>query len=150
MQFAAATLALFISLAASVAVPAAEPVGMVQRLHPRSASGEMIFGRSFACSANNPTTCCAVSSGHLQWLSCRLSQITTFPTGNLSTRNVADPQTISAVAATEPASMALAAATEVTARYVWDRSTGCPRGPNRSWEKVLGRAQEKGDDEMYP
>ncbi|ROV88849.1 hypothetical protein VMCG_10178 [Cytospora schulzeri] len=64
MKFAAATLALFISLAASMAVPAAEPAGMVQRLHPRSASGEMIFGRSFDCAANDPTTCCACRGGY--------------------------------------------------------------------------------------
>lgn len=64
MKFAAATLALLMNLAVSMAVPTAEPAGMVQRLHPRSVSGETIFGRSFSCPANDPDTCCAVSSSN--------------------------------------------------------------------------------------
>lgn len=64
MKFAAATLALFMNLAVSMAVPTAEPAGMVQRLHPRSVSGETIFGRSFSCPANDPDTCCACRGGY--------------------------------------------------------------------------------------
>lgn len=61
MKIAAATLA-FISLAASIAVPVAEPnTGMSQRLHPRSVTGELIVGRSFSCPSNDPDICCAVS-----------------------------------------------------------------------------------------
>lgn len=61
MKFTASALALFVNLVLSAAVPAAEPVGMVQKLSARAVSGDVIFGRSFSCAANNPTTCCAVS-----------------------------------------------------------------------------------------
>jgi hypothetical protein len=61
MKFATATLTLFVNAAVSVAVPEAAPPGMVQKLDMRAVSGDLIFGRSFPCSSNNPTTCCAVS-----------------------------------------------------------------------------------------
>lgn len=61
MQFSVATLAFFVNLALSVAVPEAAPVGMVQKLDARDVSENLIFGRSFPCASNNPTTCCAVS-----------------------------------------------------------------------------------------
>ncbi|KUI66321.1 hypothetical protein VM1G_02468 [Cytospora mali] len=64
MKFTAATLALFVNLALAVAVPAAEPVGMVQKLSSRAVSGDVIFGRSFSCAANDPTTCCACRGGY--------------------------------------------------------------------------------------
>lgn len=61
MQFSVATLAFFVNLALSVAVPEAAPVGMVQKLDARDVSENLIFGRSFPCASNDPTTCCAVS-----------------------------------------------------------------------------------------
>lgn len=61
MQFSIATLALFVNLALSAAVPEAAPVGMVQKLDTREISENLIFGRSFPCASNDPTTCCAVS-----------------------------------------------------------------------------------------
>lgn len=61
MQFSVATLAFFVNLALSAAVPEAAPVGMVQKLDARDVSENLIFGRSFPCASNDPTTCCAVS-----------------------------------------------------------------------------------------
>lgn len=61
MQFSAATLAFFVNLALSAAVPDAAPLGMVQKLDARDVSENLIFGRSFPCASNDPTTCCAVS-----------------------------------------------------------------------------------------
>lgn len=61
MQFSVATLAFFVNLALSAAVPDAAPVGMVQKLDTRDVSENLIFGRSFPCASNDPTTCCAVS-----------------------------------------------------------------------------------------
>lgn len=61
MQFSATTLVFFVNLALSAAVPEAAPVGMVQKLDARDVSENLIFGRSFPCASNDPTTCCAVS-----------------------------------------------------------------------------------------
>lgn len=61
MQFSVATLAFFVNLALSAAVPEAAPAGMVQKLDTRDVSENLIFGRSFPCASNDPTTCCAVS-----------------------------------------------------------------------------------------
>lgn len=61
MQFSIATVAFFVNLALAVAVPEAGPAGMVQKLDTRDISDALIFGRSFPCASNDPTTCCAVS-----------------------------------------------------------------------------------------
>ena len=61
MKFAAPILALLVNFAMSAAVPEAEPVGMVQKLSARAVTGDVIYGRSFSCAANDPSTCCAVS-----------------------------------------------------------------------------------------
>lgn len=61
MQFSIATVAFFVNLALAVAVPETGSTGMVQKLDTRDVSDALIFGRSFPCASNDPTTCCAVS-----------------------------------------------------------------------------------------
>ncbi|KAK8118554.1 uncharacterized protein PG998_003180 [Apiospora kogelbergensis] len=63
MQFTVATLAAFIGLAMSVALPETAAAGvkessLVQRLEH---GGAQIFGRSIPCASNDPGQCCAVS-----------------------------------------------------------------------------------------
>lgn len=108
MQFTT-TVALLASLAMSVAaVPSAGgPSGMAQNLHARTPTDKMIFGRSFYCASNDPTTCCAV----------RLCPfLVTFMSkyGNLLTH-----RSDSAVADMVPASTGSAAAMAATARGFW-------------------------------
>ncbi|KAI1631734.1 hypothetical protein F4809DRAFT_657435 [Biscogniauxia mediterranea] len=59
MKFTATTLTLFITLGMSAVVREAAPNGMGQRLDTRDVSSDLIFGRSFDCSSNDPSVCCA-------------------------------------------------------------------------------------------
>ncbi|KAG8156992.1 hypothetical protein KVR01_013214 [Diaporthe batatas] len=63
MQFSIATVAFFVNLALAVAVPETGSAGMVQKLDTRDVSDALIFGRSFPCASNDPTTCCACRGG---------------------------------------------------------------------------------------
>lgn len=62
MKFSIAIVAAILNIGLSVAVPQAAPAGMVQKLDPRSVTGDIIVGRSFSCASNSPTECCAVST----------------------------------------------------------------------------------------
>ncbi|KAI5927431.1 hypothetical protein F4810DRAFT_706798 [Camillea tinctor] len=64
MKFTATTLAFFVTLGMSAVVREAAPNGMIQRLDTRDASSDLIFGRSFPCASNDPTTCCACRGGY--------------------------------------------------------------------------------------
>ncbi|KAI0010846.1 RlpA-like double-psi beta-barrel-protein domain-containing protein-containing protein [Xylariaceae sp. FL0662B] len=59
MKFVVTALALSINFRMSVAALEPEHIGIVQKLDERAISDDLIFGRSFSCSDNNPTTCCA-------------------------------------------------------------------------------------------
>ncbi|KAK8106357.1 hypothetical protein PG999_009716 [Apiospora kogelbergensis] len=66
MQFTVATLAAFIGLAMSVALPETAAAGvkessLVQRLEH---GGAQIFGRSIPCASNDPGQCCACRGGY--------------------------------------------------------------------------------------
>ena len=64
MKFTAPILALFLGLVVALPDPSL-PLGMVQKLDARdTVVDKLVFGRSFPCSSNDPTTCCAVRVIH--------------------------------------------------------------------------------------